>query len=76
MSHIENVIESRLKLQSTQKELRTNFGADIGTIGQLKHSKILDEYTIFDVTKQRKLINILGGKANFPVTKRYLEEII
>ena len=72
---IENIIEQRLALQSTEKALSANFGIKDNRI-------VLDRRTLYhvlnrmDATKKKKFLSLIGGPANYKRTEKYINKFV
>ncbi len=72
---IEDVIEQRLNMQSNQKLLAAEFAIVDFQLDKIVKS-VYFNYPFLKEEKKKKLINTLGGQANYRKTKKYLEDII
>ena len=70
-----NVIRERLKYQSTQKKLEENFGISINSIGKIKGCAFLKAFESWTCKKQNQFFVLLGGRANFDDTKKYIKSL-
>lgn len=70
---IASVIEQRLGLQSTQKQLEEEFDIYLPGLHSLKGiTAALDE---MEPSQRNKFILLVGGKTNFEKTKKFLESL-
>lgn len=69
MNNVEVVINQRLKLQSTETQLREVF--NIKDVSNL-YTEAKKNFINWDENKQKKFIILLGGKLNFNKTKEFL----
>ena len=76
MRDLENVIEERLKYQSTQRKLEQNFGVSIDSVGGIKEGVFLKKFTNWDDKKKNQFFVLIGGRANFDNTKDYIKSLI
>lgn len=70
MNNILDIIEQRLKLQSTQKQFKVNLKIDAA---KLNKNNIVAKYKSLDPNSQKEFLNILIGGALFYKAKQYFE---
>lgn len=71
---INYIIDSRLKMQSVQRYMSTNFGIDIYNSHDLK--RFSSKIKSFDKKQMSSFIRNLGGPVNIDKTKEFLESIL
>lgn len=73
--NLENVINQRLKLQTTQRQL-AEYGIELSSAQGLKSARFAKTWNKLEEKQQWSLINIIGGYANRKITTEYLREIL
>ena len=73
--NLENVIDARLKLQTTQRQL-DEYGIDIRSAKGLKTQKFAKVWAGLSDQNKRYVIGVLGGWANRQQTENYMQEIL
>jgi hypothetical protein len=76
MRDVENVIEERLKYQSTQRKLEQDFGVRIDSVKGIKGKTFLRKFDRWEPKKQNQFFVLVGGRANFKNTKIYIKSLI
>lgn len=71
---LEKVIEARLKLQSTQKELEKLLNVDISTINELLSTKFFSKFNALSEENKKTVLGVIGGKVNIKETNKYVNE--
>lgn len=72
-THIENVIKTRLAMQSTQKKLEQEFDLYIPNIDSLK---IFVRDNLNQVEKKKQFISVVGGPANYKHTELFFKNLV
>ena len=75
MRNVENVIEERLKYQSTQRKLEQNFGVQFDSVTGIKGKTFLQKFDEWNPKKQNQFFVLIGGRANFKNTKSYIRSL-
>lgn len=72
----EAIISANLDLQTTQRELRFNFGFNSLKVEDISSPKVINKYMSWTEEKRNNFIVKIGGKANFKRTKGFIESKI
>lgn len=72
-NNIANVIEQRLKLQSTQRNLESQFDMYIPSIRYLKG--VTEIFNSWDSDKKDSFIKLIGGRTNYQDTLNFLQNL-
>ncbi len=72
---IETVIKQRLKLQSTANSLFNDFGVE-ADFNHISSRLFYSNFCNWDIKKQSRFINLLGGAVNYAETLNYLKNKI
>jgi hypothetical protein len=69
---INQIIEANMSLPSIKKDLETKYKFYSSSF--LKNPKYIQYYLSWNEEKKDSFIKLIGGKANFKKTKKFLEE--
>lgn len=69
---VEDLIKANLKLQTTQRLLKTNYEINSASFDSIV--KIFKNFNSWEEEKRNNFIKLIGGIVNFKKTKKYIEE--
>lgn len=73
---IERVITERLKLETNQRVLSSEFGIEFASLNKVTSRVTLTKFKSWSEDKQNKFIITIGGRTNTYLTKQFINNLI